>query len=582
MQKWNLNTLFKNLPEWDNTLNKTKNLIKSFQALQKNIKTASDLLKILKLELKIDQTISNLAIFIELKKENAISIDHLKYRETELESICNSFFYDVLDFEYTLIKDKKRFNYFRKRKILKDFDYRFRQMSESRNSGSNKKYEQLIAHMSGMPDKAYNIYMDILNQHLNFPSVNTESGMIRLTKGTISEHLRSKDRSVRQKSSIAKIKTLLKTKDSFASVLQTSIEMRKMAKKEKYRDKTLSEYIVSDDDLSENQIKSIFDSFEKHVECSNRLLKIKKDIINVKRFYYYDDTVSLADKKISLKDAKKNIFKMTELFNNKSSDYYKHLFRKKRLYICTKSVKMIPYVGYSMNNGLQDSFIFVKYKNDLSSVMTLAHELGHAYHQNQMSKHNDFRTSDTSLIIHETVAFINEILLLKSLIKNAEKISDRKKYTLALAEYYNNVLFGKLPTAKLEMYLHKEIEKNKPLKPDVISKKWMEYNKQYYGKMNYDSNFEGAWVGNRRLLWEFYELKYVIAFALASNIAEKIFNGDKETVKKYNELMKIGQTVKTQEQIKLFGFDFEKSEIFIDGAIENFKKILEIIENENY
>lgn len=582
MQKWNLNTLYKNLPEWDLTLNKTKEMIKSFQTLQKDLRTASDVLKILKLELKIDQTLSNLAIYIELKKENTLNIDHLKYRETELESICNSFFYDVLDFEYIMIKDKRKFSYFRKRKILKDFDYRFRQMIESRNSGSNKKYEQLIAHMRRMPDKAFDIYMDILNQHLNFPVVNTEKGQIRLTKGTISEHLSSKDRSIRQKSAVAKFKTMAKTKESFNSVLQTSIETRKMAKNEKYRNKTLSEYVVSDDDLKENQINNIFDSIEKHLECSNRMNMIKKNILNVKKFYYYDNYVSLADKKINLKEAKKTIYKMANYYNNKSPEYYKHLFKKKRLYICTKTEKMIPYVGYSMNNGLQDSFIFVKYKNDLSSAMTLAHELGHAYHQNQISKHNDFRTSDTSLIIHETVAFINEILLLKSLSKSAEKISDRKKYTLALAEYYNSVLFGKLPGAKLEMYLHKEIDKNKPLKPDIISKKWMEYNKKYFGKMHYDKHFESAWVGNRRLLWEFYELKYIIAFALASNISEKIFNGDKETIKKYNELMKIGNTVKTQEQIKLFGFNFDEPQAFIDGAIENFKKILEMIENENY
>lgn len=118
----------------------------------------------------------------------------------------------------------------------------------------------------------------------------------------------------------------------------------------------------------------------------------------------------------------------------------------------------------------------LKYTNDLKSTISLAHELGHAYHGSILYKDNILRFSDYPISIGETSALFFEELAYEEIYKNYSRsffkdeidlqyISNLNLFTLDVyarylfeAEIYNNLEKGDLDVTEVENIMKESLE----------------------------------------------------------------------------------------------------------------------------
>src|SRR5690625_1229105 len=122
------------------------------------------------------------------------------------------------------------------------------------------------------------------------------------------------------------------------------------------------------------------------------------------------------------------------------------------------------------------------YNKDMSQVMTLAHELGHAGHYESSNKNQDYLNTDVSMYFVEAPSTANEITMERYLLKNAK--DDREKLwvldTMISKTYYHNFVTHFLEAA-FQREVYEKIDEGQSLGAADFNEIFNDKIKEFWG-----------------------------------------------------------------------------------------------------
>jgi oligoendopeptidase F len=182
------------------------------------------------------------------------------------------------------------------------------------------------------------------------------------------------------------------------------------------------------------------------------------------------------------------------------------------------------------------------------------------------------------IFVAEVASTVNEVLLLKHLLKNTDDVK-LKKYLLS---YYMDTLKGTLfrqtQFAEFEYLAHDMAEKGQPLTKDALCNAYLDLNKKYYGPaVESDPEIAYEWARIPHLYRRFYVYKYATGIISAVSIAERILNEGQSAVEDYFRFLSSGGSDSPVELLKLAGVDLTKPDAF-ESCMASFKAALEEFE----
>lgn len=229
---------------------------------------------------------------------------------------------------------------------------------------------------------------------------------------------------------------------------------------------------------------------------------------------------------------------------------------------------------------VKQSRILTNFSGSLNDVITLAHELGHAYHGLNIQDHLPLNV-DYSMPVAETASTFNEALIMEAAIKEAEgkeKIalieSQLQDVTQIICDIYSRFLFESAVFDKC---------KNGFLFADELKEMMLEAQKEAYGD-GLDHNYlhPYMWVLKSHYYSEslsFYNFPYAFGGLFARGLFEKYKKEGEAFVPKYRALLK-ATTVKSVEdaakeaEINLEAPNFWRSSLkTIEDLIEEFIRL---------
>ena len=575
--RWNPKNLYDDVKSFDKDVVRLNKEVKKYGEVPKDVSTINKIHFLLKQEKRIDTILYKILTYIMIRKEVSNS-EQLKYKEKEVNSLFSTYLIFTQKFEYAILGLSKD----RQQRILKSPQiklYKRRlELIIDRKRKSSKKEEEFLTHLDPITENIPSLYGQIL-KHISYNDIETSQNVYKkINNSNIKKLSRSEDRDIRRKVYQEKIKAFDKTSSAFTEILDISLK-DKNVKSILSKDNSPIEYVLREDSLKDRHISIVLNSILKNQDIISKFLKLKKNILNTKKIYSYDEKHDAYPYKMSLNKALTMVEDSLSLFNNDSKQIFNNLAKKNHLHITSKTDTFIPYSGYCMNYGITSPYLFVYYQNDLDSGMTIAHELGHVIHQEKMIRNNSFWDRDTSLIIHETASYTHEIIFLLNLLNKTKNKKTKKKILFKLIQYYYDIFVLKGVTTKFERHLYKQVQNNKPLRTDILSQKYKEIQEEFKGKEFSLNKFsEKEWIGDERLTWSFYELKYIIAFALANKIAFGIFHEDHNMINKFNKMMKLGDENTTRSILQLFETSFSGLDQLIQDAFKTLDSLIEEFE----
>ena len=578
--KWRLTDIFKDDDEFKALLKDVEGRL-NFAQYEGKLSDEATLLKCLKELDEVDYDIEKLAVYAHMKKD----LDTRDSEANALNAMVNNLFVKYasgLSFmtpELTALSDEK-LNAIIANPDFADYDYQLKGILKTKPHVLSKESETILAMGGQVFGGFHDIFTMIDNADMPYPEIEIDGKKVKVTHGTYGLLLQSDRRDVREKAFKAYYAAYISLINTIAATYIGNVNKDVfMARARKY-ESCLSK-ALSGEDVQPEVYENLLESINEALPLVHRYVKDRKAILGVDELHMYDiytPLVENADIKLDYEDA----FKLVkEGLAPLGEDYGKLLQEAhdngwidveetegKRSGAYSTSVKALPH-----------PYVLLNYQPTTHDVFTLAHELGHAMHSYKSERAQCQAKASYKIFVAEVASTVNEVLLLKHLLKKTED-KKLKKYLLS---YYMDMIrttaFRQTMFAEFEYIAHNAAEKGVPLTKDWLSEQYLNLNKKYYGKdIVSDDEIAYEWARIPHFYRAFYVYKYATGIISAISIAERIYTEGEKAVEDYFKFLSSGGSDSPVELLKLAGVDLTKKDAF-KSAMKSFEDALEEFEN---
>jgi len=208
-------------------------------------------------------------------------------------------------------------------------------------------------------------------------------------------------------------------------------------------------------------------------------------------------------------------------------------------------------------------FVLMSHTDDLESLSTLAHELGHSMHSYYTWESQPMVYCDYSIFVAEVASNVNQALVRDYLLRTNP---DRRFQIGVIEEAMSNFhrYFFLMPTlARFELEIHERVERGEALTADsMIALMTDLFREGYGGEVQIDQDRVGStWAQfSTHLYANFYVYQYTTGISGAHALAAGMLDGAPGAVDNYMAFLKAGSSLYPIDALKLAGVDLTTPE----------------------
>lgn len=313
-------------------------------------------------------------------------------------------------------------------------------------------------------------------------------------------------------------------------------------------------------------VQALVDAATSRYDVPQRYYRLKAKILGLDRLEYYDRFAPVADdsSKTSWDEARRVVIEAYGDFSSQAGAAVEQFFddgwidapvrpdKRHGAYCATNVPGVHPYV-------------FMNYTGDRRSILTLAHELGHALHGSMAQPLGLFNAS-TPLTTAETASVFGEALTFKRLL--ASEDDPRRRLDLLTGQLEDAIAttFRQIAMNRFENLVHTGRRDQGELSTDRLNELWIECQAELFG--------DSVGIGGYDTWWSYIPHftnvpGYVYAYAYGYLFALAIFRsyereGD-AIVAPYLDLLRAGGSKAPEDLARIVGLDLTDPSIWASG-----------------
>ncbi len=329
---------------------------------------------------------------------------------------------------------------------------------------------------------------------------------------------------------------------------------------------------------------NLIETFKKNLPVWHRYFEIRRKALGLKKFAYYDMWAPIEKKRSKVPYAKA-VDMICDGLAPLGKEYVETL---RRGCLTERWVDVYPNQGkaqgaFSTGAPGTHPFILMSYTDELASMSTLVHELGHSMHTYLSNKHQSVINMDYSLFVAEVASNFNQAMLRAHLLKT---VKDKNfQVELILEAVGGNMFryFFQMPTlARFELETHQRVERGEALTADSMISLMADLFAEGFGP-NFEMDRERVgmtWATFPHLFMDYYVYSYATGISGAHALSNRILRGEPNAVEDYLGFLKSGNSDYPLNVLKKAGVDLttpqavEETFAVMEGYIDRLEELV--------
>ncbi|MUG25842.1 oligoendopeptidase F [Paenibacillus macerans] len=577
---WKLEDLFSDQASWDKSYEELKALKGKAAEFEGQLNNAKNIKAVFELEDDLSLKIERLYVYAHLHHDEDTTnptyqalVQKAKKLSVEVNEALSFITPEILSLPEQeldrLISDPE----------LADYKFTLQEIKREKAHVLSKTEEALLAQVGNLSQAPQQIFGMINNADMKFPKIKDEHGNeVELTHGSYIQFLENPNREVRERAFKAVYETYRKQKNTIAATLTANINKNMFySRVRKYP--SVLEMSLYGDNIPKEVYTNLIDTIHESLPLLHRYMKLRKKLLGVDELHMYDLFAPLVEEykwDINYEEAKQMV---EDGLKPLGEDYLKALrsgFENRWIDVYENEGKRTG--AYSWGAYGTHPYVLLNHKDNLNSMFTLAHEMGHALHSHFSDEALKYRDAQYTIFLAEVASTTNEALLMDYLLKKSADPKQKLYLLTYYADQFRTTVFRQTMFAEFEKIIHEKAEAGESLTPQELSAIYYDLNVKYHGKdMAVDQDIEMEWARIPHFYTSFYVYKYATGFSAATSFSKQILEEGQPAVDRYLGFLKSGGSDYSINILKKAGVDMSSPEP-IREAMSVFEDVIEQME----
>ncbi len=573
--EWNLNKMYLGFddPNYKKDVEKVGEIIKEYTKFVDStgeIPSVKEVEGILGFQEELRATVDKIANYASLRQSTDTENGQIVGELNNLNLLLSSSVATSTRADKLLAKIPDIDAYGRESEIIKAYEYNLKKTKENATHMLSEAEEELYSLMDMTGGDAWGRLQSYLSSTVK---VDYEGKQITLTEARNLAYDADKD--VRKKAYEAELAAYPKIADSIAySLNNIKLQVSMIAEKRGYESPLAM--TLSRSDMKRETLDAMMEAIRDHLPKVRKYFKHKAKLLGYEGglpWFELFAPLGKNDRKYSVDEAKEVLTSTFEKFTPDMSGLMKEAFENEWIDFFPRAGK----VGGAFDSGcpsIGESRVLTNFDGTFGSIDTLAHELGHSFHDRQVQDNRPLNM-DYCMQVAETASTFNETFLCSTFVSNAKNRDEKlsllegllKEQTQCIADIYSRYLFE---TAVFEKC------KDSFLMSEDLKKLMIEAQKEAYGD-GLDENFLHPYMWACKSHYyssglSFYNFPYAFGALFAAGLyGLYLKEGGEVFVPKYKAMLKATPTVTVEEAGEMMGVDLTRKD-FWESSLEMIEK----------
>ena len=568
--KWQLDSIFESDDAWADHFETISERIEELAAYEGRVTGSPEtLLELLELREELMREVAQLSVYATLRssedtrnqeyqalsgKAEALSSEAssaTSYIEPEIQELTEADIEQFIDAE----------------PALAEYEHFFDDVLRGKPHTRSKEVEELLAELGEVTSSPSEIYSMLSNADMEFPTVEDPDGEeIEISQANFTTLQKHENRAFRQRVHEAYYDEWETVRNTVGTSLKKQVRKDvKVARARNYE--TAREAALDGPNVPVAVYDTLVETVHDNLDFLHRHAEIKRDALGVDDLQMWDLYTSITGEEgpdVDYEQAKEWIIEAVEPLGEAYQDRLAEGLDSRWVDVYENRGKR----SGAFSSGTYDTqpFILMNYQDDISSMFTLAHELGHSMHSELAQEAQPWHDAGYEIFVAEVASTVNETLLTQHLLDTVDDDELRLHVLDEYLERFRSTLYRQTMFAEFEQQIHERAENDEPLTPDVFDDLYGNLKADYYEPAVIDDRIHREWQRIPHFYYNFYVYQYATGISAAVAIVDGILGDsatdavDESAAADYREMLAAGGSVYPIEALELAGIDMTSAE----------------------
>jgi len=559
---WNLDSIFPTIAKWNEALEQVESDLPKLEDYKGKLgNSPQTLLEYLDIAEGITTLALKVMIFGVLDQSTDLGNNEAAARSGQGRSLVTKLMAarSFEEPELMSIGHKKLLQWVDENSELSIYKHFFNNLNRQAQHVRSSEVEEILALVSEpLPPSVPPSYSVLINTELPFtPAENSEGEQIEIGQSNFGALITHEDRLLRKSAYENYADTYLKFKNTISNIQIQGIQRDVF--KARARDYNSSlEASLNTNNIPLEVFHNLIDVFKKNLPTWHKYWRIRRKALGYDSLGVHDIKAPILQKKVTVPfdQAVEWICEGMAPLGQEYVDVLRNgcLVERWVDYARNKGKRQGAFSGGSY--GTQP-FIMMSYADDIFSLSTLSHELGHSMHSYLTRKNQPFVYGNYSLFVAEVASNFNQAMVRDYLF---ETQTDPAFQLALIEEAMSNFhrYFFIMPTlARWELDIHQRVEKSGPINARILIDRCAELFMEGYGdEVAYDHDRIGiTWAQFAHMYMNFYVYQYATGISGAHALVDRVMEEGEGAVADYLNFLKAGSSIYPLDALKTAGVD---------------------------